>query len=66
MGLFYRLLEPVSRLERYNSVPMADAMLARDADLRRTFDEWLTQNPDKAADPGARIAWLLAPSAAAL
>lgn len=59
-GFFHRLLEARGNLERYNSVPLAEAMLARDASLKRAFDEWLAQHPEKATDPNARLDWLLA------
>lgn len=59
-GFLHRLIEPRGNLERYNSVPMAEALLERDPDLRRAFTDWLGQNPDKAANPQARLDWLLA------
>ena len=59
-GFFHRLLEPRASLERYNTVPMAEALLARDPGLKRAFDEWLALHPDKAGDPRARLDWLLA------
>ncbi len=59
-GFFHRLLEPRGSLERYNSVPLAEAMLAGDVNLKRAFNEWLAQHPDKAADPKARLDWLMA------
>lgn len=59
-GFFHRLLEPRASLERYNSVPLAEAILAQDPDLKRAFDEWLAQDPDKATDPKARLDWVMA------
>ena len=59
-GFFHRLLEPRGNPERYNSVPLAEAMLTRDDDLKRAFNEWLAQYPEKATDPKARLDWLLA------
>jgi hypothetical protein len=59
-GFFHRLMEPRGSMERYNSVPMAEAMLELDDGLRRAFDGWLARNPEAAANPQARLDWLLA------
>lgn len=57
MGVFHRMLERRGSLERYNMVPLADAMLAEDASLRRAFADWRAANPDVAEDTGARLQW---------
>ncbi|MGY6551519.1 MAG: M14 family metallopeptidase [Erythrobacter sp.] len=59
-GFFHRMIEPPGRLERYNSLPIAEALLAQNPALRRAFAEWLSQGGEQAADPGARLDWLLA------
>lgn len=56
-GFFHRMLERRGSLERYNMVPLADAMLAEDASLRRAFADWRAANPDVAEDTGARLQW---------
>ncbi len=58
-GFFHRLLEPRGSLERYNAVPLAEALLAQDENLRATFAAWLAANSDAARDPKARLDWLL-------
>lgn len=58
-GFFHRLAEPRGSLERYNALPMAEALLAADAELERTFMTWLADNPEQAANPQARLDWLL-------
>ena len=59
-GFFHRLLEPRASLERYNSVPLAEAMLAQNPDLKRAFDEWLALDLGNATDAKARLDWLMA------
>lgn len=59
-GFFHRLLEPRGSPERYNTLPIAEALLAQDAALRAAFAAWLAAHPDKAGDPAARLDWLLA------
>lgn len=58
-GFFHRLLEQRGNLERYNSAPLADAMLASDPALNNEFSQWLATHPQLAANPNARLQWFV-------
>lgn len=56
-GFFNEILQRVEYLEAYALAPMADQMLANDADLRAEFEARLAADPEFAANPDARLAW---------
>ena len=56
-GFFNEILSRVEYLEAYALAPMADQMLAADAELRAEFEARLAADPAFAADPDARLAW---------
>lgn len=56
-GFFNEILSRVEYLEAYALAPLADEMLANDAELRAAFEARLAADPAFAADPDARLAW---------
>lgn len=56
-GFFTPIFEQKEYFEDYVMGPMADRMLAEEPALRDEFDAWLKANPDKAANPRARLAF---------
>ncbi len=56
-GFFNEILSRVEYLEAYALAPLADEMLASDAELRAAFEARLAADPAFAADPDARLAW---------
>ena len=63
-GYFPQLFQRTEYIADYALAPMADAMLAGDADLRAAFREKLAADPAFATDPDARLAWFYERSAA--
>ena len=61
-GFFPEMLQADGGMERYASVPMAEAMLARDPALKAAFEDRLRHDPAFAADGAARLAWFVARS----
>jgi hypothetical protein len=62
-GFFNEILQRVEYADGYVLAPLADRMLAADAELRREFEARLAADPAFAADPDARLAWFYARSA---
>ncbi|QDV90310.1 Zinc carboxypeptidase [Phycisphaerae bacterium RAS2] len=56
-GFFTPIFEQKEYFEDYVMGPMADRMLAEEPALRTEFDAWLKANPDKVANPRARLAF---------
>lgn len=54
-GFFDAIFEQKEYYEDYAMAPIADRMLAEDANLKKEFDAWLAANPDKAANARARL-----------
>lgn len=57
-GFFPEMLASPPGAEAFVRAPLADAMLERDAALRRAFEGKLSAEPTFAADPDARLAWI--------
>ena len=53
-GFFHAILQRTEYSEAYVTEPLAERMLADDADLRRQFEQKLVSDPVFAADPEAR------------
>ena len=56
-GMIPEVLTRVEYIEAYAIAPLADRMLAADAELRAEFEAKLASEPDFARDPAARLAW---------
>lgn len=56
-GFFLEILQPTEYVEGYVMEPLAQRMLDRDPDLKRTFQARLKADPAFAADPQARLQW---------
>lgn len=56
-NFFPEILQRTEYIEGYVIAPMAEAMLARDAQLKSTFEAKLAADPAFAADGDARLAW---------
>ncbi|SOB88207.1 Murein tripeptide amidase MpaA [Sphingomonas guangdongensis] len=56
-NFFPGMLQRTEYIEGYAIAPVADRMLAEDADLRRAFEARLAADPAFAADGSARLAW---------
>lgn len=56
------MVDATDYLEAYVIAPMAEAMLARSDELRDEFQMRLTEDPQFAADPMARLRWFYARS----
>ena len=56
-GFFPGILQRTEYIEGYAIAPLADRMLAADAELKRQFDAKLAADPAFAADADARLAW---------
>jgi hypothetical protein len=56
-NFFPGMLQRTEYIEGYAIAPLADRMLAEDADLRRAFQAKLAADPAFAADGNARLAW---------
>lgn len=58
-GLFPEMLARFSRAEDFVEAALADALLARDDDVRAKFERKLADDSDFAADADARVSWLM-------
>ena len=56
-GFFPEIFSRVEYIEAYAIAPLAEEMLAQDADLRAEFEARLASDPEFAADGDARLAW---------
>lgn len=56
-GFFPEIFSRVEYIEAYAIAPLAEQMLASDADLRAAFEARLASDAEFAADPDARLAW---------
>lgn len=56
------MVDATDYLEAYVVAPMAEAMLARSDALRDAFERRLSEDPDFAGDPMARLRWFYAQS----
>lgn len=54
-GFFDAVFEQKEYYEDYAMAPIADRMLAEDANLKKEFDAWLAANPDKATNARVRL-----------
>ncbi|WP_326525459.1 M14 family metallopeptidase [Sphingomonas sp.] len=59
-GFFPEMISSPSGAEDFVLAPLAEALLARNASIRATFEARLAADPAFAADPSARLAWLAA------
>lgn len=59
-GFFPEMLTPPPRAEDFVRAPVAEALLAQNADVRAAFERKLTTDRDFAADGSARLDWLMA------
>jgi murein tripeptide amidase MpaA len=56
-GFFIEVLQRTEYAEAYVLEPLAEQMLARDPELRATFEQRLLEDEAFAADPKARLRW---------
>ena len=58
-GFFPEMLSTAPGAEDFVRAPLAEALMARDSAIRAVFDTKLATEPSFAADPDARLNWLM-------
>ncbi len=58
-GFFPEMLSTAPGAEDFVRAPLAEALMARDSAIRAVFDTKLATEPSFAADPAARLNWLM-------